>query len=104
MRRLTWLAVTVLSFAVAARAAASGPAWAWALFALGAIGPDLSMLVGVGTPVAHGQLPAIAVPYYNAVHRIVVPLALVSLGVLASVAVLTIVGAAWAGHIALDRV
>jgi hypothetical protein len=81
-----------------------GAAW-WA-FPVFAVGPDLAFLAGIGQTgsLERGQMPARAVPLYNALHRIWGPL---GLGLLAAVGVLPavlLVGAlVWGVHVFLDR-
>ena len=73
------------------------------------IAPDLTFLVGLGQPVEQGRLPRRAVPWYNAMHRMWVPLTLTSfIGIaLAPLAfgplAVFIGGLSWMAHIALDR-
>ena len=73
------------------------------------IAPDLTFLVGAGEPTEAGYLPTRAVRWYNAMHRMSVPLVLTSIigTVLAPLAfgplVLFIGGLSWMAHIALDR-
>ena len=66
--------------------------------------PDLAMLVGIGQPHLPRQLPARAVPYYNALHHPVVPLAFLGVVVVAGLGPAWFVGGlAWLSHIAIDR-
>ncbi|WP_431033108.1 DUF4260 family protein [Streptomyces sp. P6-2-1] len=70
---LFWLAFTVLE--------GVDHGWLVGLVAFaGLIAPDLTMLVGAreAAGLEHGQLPPRAVPYYNAAHRALVPLALLT--------------------------
>lgn len=82
--------------------------WFAGLAALfGLLAPDLTMLVGVreAAATAHGQLPPKAVPYYNALHRATVPLALVvaySFGPLDAPALFAAL-CGWLAHISYDR-
>jgi hypothetical protein len=75
----------------------------------GFIAPDLTFLIGAGSPVEKGSLPIRAVPFYNAVHRFWLPLALtVVVGVVLApltTATLTVfvAGLSWMAHIAMDR-
>lgn len=69
---------------------------------LAGIVPDLTRLLGVGQPHAHGQLAPRAVPLFNALHHPVGPGALVALaaaGILPPVGL--VVGLAWLGHIVI---
>lgn len=71
--------------------------------------PDLTFVIGAGQPTQKGHLAARAVPWYNAMHRIWLPLAATAIiGVtLAPLAfgslALFIGGLSWMAHIALDR-
>ncbi|MDH3682634.1 MAG: DUF4260 domain-containing protein [Acidimicrobiia bacterium] len=73
------------------------------------VAPDLTFFIGAGQPVTKGHLAPRAVRWYNAMHRISVPLVLTSIiGVaLAPLAfgplALFIGGLSWMAHIALDR-
>jgi len=78
----------------------------WWVFAVFAIGPDLAFLAGLGEmgSLERGQMPARAVPLYNALHRIWGPLVL---GLIAAAGLLPpvlLVGAlVWGFHIFFDR-
>ncbi len=73
------------------------------------IGPDLTFMIGAGQPTPKGHIAEAAVPWYNAAHRMSVPLTLTSIvgTVLAPLAfgplVLFVGGLSWMAHIALDR-
>lgn len=73
------------------------------------VAPDLTFLVGAGQPVAKGNLAPRAVRWYNAMHRMWVPLTMTSfIGIaLAPLAfgplAVFIGGLSWMAHIALDR-
>ena len=73
------------------------------------VAPDLTFVIGAGQPTQKGHLAGRAVPWYNAMHRISVPLtATAIIGVaLAPLALgplaLFIGGVSWMAHIALDR-
>ena len=66
--------------------------------------PDLTFIAGAGQPHAPRQLPARAVPFYNAAHHPLPPLVLIAV---ASVALVPlpwfVAGLAWFAHVALDR-
>ena len=78
----------------------------WWVFPVFAIGPDLAFLAGAGQmgSLERGQMPARAVPAYNALHRIWGPLAI---GLIAAAGLLPpalLVGAlVWGFHIFFDR-
>lgn len=69
-----------------------------------AIAPDLALLLGAAPGLARGQIHPRAVPLYNAVHRLWVPLVLivVALVILRSPS-WVVAGLAWLAHIAFDR-
>ena len=73
------------------------------------VAPDLTFLVGVGQPTQPGHLPRAAVPWYNAMHRISVPLALTTVVGIALAPLplwglaLFVAGLSWMAHISLDR-
>ncbi len=69
-----------------------------------AIAPDLPLLLGAAPGLARGQIHPRAVPLYNAVHRVWVPLALIAVALLLiRSASWTVAGLAWLAHIAFDR-
>lgn len=69
--------------------------------------PDLTFLVALDEAprMAKGQLPPRAVPYYNAMHRALVPLALMALYTVGPVTVPALFAAlcGWLAHISYDR-
>ena len=73
------------------------------------IAPDLTFLVGIGQPAEKGHLPRRAVPWYNAMHRLWVPLGFTVLVAATltphatSTVALFVGGLSWMAHIALDR-
>jgi hypothetical protein len=73
------------------------------------IAPDLTFLIGAGQPAAKGFLPTRAVPWYNTMHRMWIPLTLTSiigiaLAPLAQVPLVGFIGGlSWMAHISLDR-
>lgn len=78
----------------------------WWVIPVFAILPDLAFVAGAGrtSGLERGQMPARAVPVYNALHRLWGPLALAVLAVAGVVAPALLAGAlVWAFHIALDR-
>ena len=108
-RRLTYaalgLAVGALAVVVVIRAG-FGAALGLAIFC--AVAPDFTMLIGFRSSLARGQLSPKAVPFYNAVHRVWGPLALVVLYFLLYVLgihqlALLAGGLAWLTHVAVDR-
>jgi uncharacterized YccA/Bax inhibitor family protein len=76
----------------------------WGAAALGALGPDLALVLGAASGLAKGQLHPRAVPVYNVLHRFWLPAALLvaaAFGV-AGHAVF-VLALAWAFHVSLDR-
>jgi hypothetical protein len=96
-------AVVLLAAAIVVFMNVGATWWAFPVFA---VGPDLAFLAGIGQmgSLERGQMPARAVPLYNALHRIWGPLVL---GLLAAAGVLPtalLVGAlVWGVHVFLDR-
>lgn len=67
-------------------------------------GPDLALLLGIGSGLARGQLHPRAVPAYNLLHRFWGPIALGVVAVAVGLSPAWLVGAlAWALHVAIDR-
>jgi uncharacterized protein DUF4260 len=99
--RIAYAALTaVLVAALAVEVAATDTSW-WIVVVF-LLGPDIALLLGIGSGLEKGQLHPRAVPLYNALHRYWGPaaLALASLvlpeGWLAA-------ALAWALHISVDR-
>jgi hypothetical protein len=105
VKRVAWaaLAVFLLAFVVLEVINHGGPALVAALLLL--VAPDLTMVIGDGAA-GDGKLSPKAVPYYNAVHRPWIPLAVLivySVGALGSWVPLFTAGLGWLAHVALDR-
>jgi integral membrane sensor domain MASE1 len=108
-----WLATTALVTSLVAHGgAAEGSAPSGLLLAVAVtsfIAPDLTFLIGAGQPAPKGYLPRRAVPYYNAMHQLWGPLALIVAGGLvapfapAAGSVLLVVSLSWAAHVLMDR-
>jgi hypothetical protein len=84
-----------------------GGAAIWAGLA-GLIGPDLAFLIGVGQPNQPGLLPARAVPAYNLLHRVWLPVIMLAAAIAADpshghAAPYVTASLGWLAHIALDR-
>ena len=78
VRRTAWL-VNALFWSAFAVVEAVNHGWLAGLFAVAfLLAPDFTFLAGIGEtrPMEKGQLPPRAVPFYNAAHRALVPLAL----------------------------
>jgi hypothetical protein len=102
LRRVASAALTSVLLAALVLAVADNGSWAAAL--LGAVGPDIALLLGGGAGLARGQLHPRAVPFYNAAHRFWGPIALVAAASAGLVGPAFLVGGlAWALHVALDR-
>jgi len=73
------------------------------------IAPDLTFVIGIGDDVPKGHLSRRAVPFYNAMHRMRVPLALagvvgIGMAPLTTGPLAIFIGSlSWMAHIALDR-
>jgi hypothetical protein len=97
------LAVFLLAFIVLEVVNHGGSALTAALLLL--VAPDLTMFVGAGEG-GNGRLSPRAVPYYNAMHRPWLPLAVLvvySAGGLGSWVPLFTAALGWLAHVALDR-
>ena len=73
------------------------------------IAPDLTFLIGAGQPVVKSHIAPKAVPWYNAMHRMWLPISLTTIigVVFAPLGFATLAqfirGLSWMAHIALDR-
>ncbi|GGU77718.1 membrane protein [Streptomyces filipinensis] len=78
LRRTAWLALALFWSAFAVLEGVNHGWLAGTLALALLVLPDLTFLVALddAPPMAKGQLPPRAVPYYNAMHRALVPLAL----------------------------
>jgi hypothetical protein len=91
-----------LAITVAAELIEHGRGW-WQLGIFG-IGPDVALVLGIGSGLAKGQLHARAVPLYNALHSFLGPIALLALAASGALGTAWLVGGlVWAFHIAFDR-
>lgn len=92
---------------IAAAAAAIGlVVWqraSWWQLVVFAIAPDISLLIGASSGLERGQLHPRAVPVYNAVHRLAVPVALAIVAGLLQQPAWVAAGLAWIAHIGIDR-
>ena len=106
-RRAGWLGTGLAALAFGGLEVANHGPWALAGLIAFVIAPDLTFLVGLGQAkvMEPGQLPPVAVPWYNAAHRAWVPvLLLVAYAVSPlSWAPLFAAGLGWLAHIAIDR-
>jgi hypothetical protein len=75
----------------------------WWQLVVFAIAPDISLLVGMSSGLARGQLHPRAVPFYNAVHRYWAPAVLVVITYLLHSPEWMAAGLAWIAHISFDR-
>jgi hypothetical protein len=109
-----WVSLTVFAvFEVVKHGYVNGSAADAAMLTAAAVGffvaPDLTFVIGAGQPVPHGHISPLAVPWYNALHRMLVPLVLtaiigIAFAPLAFVPLALFVGGlSWMAHIALDR-
>ena len=107
LRRTAWLAGALFWSAFAVLEAVNHGWLAGALALLFLVLPDLTFLVALDEAprMAKGQLAPRAVPYYNAMHRALVPLALMVLYTVTPVAWAPAFAAlcGWLAHISYDR-
>jgi hypothetical protein len=107
LRRTAWLALALFWSAFAVLEGMNHGRLAGTLALVFFVLPDLAFLVALGDAprMAKGQLPPRAVPFYNALHRAPVPLALLVAYTLLPVswppAFAALCG--WLAHIAYDR-
>ncbi|MER5433335.1 DUF4260 family protein [Streptomyces sp. NPDC002588] len=106
-RRTAWLAAALFWSAFAVLEAVNH-GWLAGTAALAfLVLPDLAFLVALDDAphMAKGQLPPRAVPYYNALHRAAVPLALLALYAFAPFTWAPLFAAlcGWLAHISYDR-
>jgi hypothetical protein len=103
-RRLAWLVLGLLSVGFAVFEVAKHGGAPLALAIAFVVAPDLAMLIGVNRKLAPGQLAPRAVPFYNTVHRVWGPLALlVACTFWIHGPALFTGGLAWLAHVAIDR-
>jgi hypothetical protein len=107
VRRTAWLAGALFWSAFAVLEGVNHGWLAGTLAFAFFIAPDLTFLVALDDAprMAKGQLPPRAVPYYNAMHRALVPLALMALYAFAPFTWAPLFAAlcGWAAHISYDR-
>ncbi|MGR6970096.1 DUF4260 family protein [Streptomyces cynarae] len=107
VRRTAWLANAVFWSAFAVLEAVNHGWTAGTLALVFLVLPDLTFLVALDEAprMAKGQLAPRAVPYYNAMHRALVPLALMALYTVAPFAWAPAFTAlcGWLAHISYDR-
>ena len=92
---------------VAAAAVAVGlDGFSWQFWIV-ALAPDVPLLAGGGRGLQRGQLHPRAVPFYNATHGLVGPLAVTVIGAGTLLATgqtgVLVAGTAWLAHVCLDR-
>ncbi|MGW0532994.1 DUF4260 family protein [Streptomyces sp. NPDC003032] len=106
-RRIGWLANALFWSGFAVLEAVNHGWLAGLLAFLFLIAPDLTFLVGLrdAPHMAHGQLPPRAVPFYNAAHRALVPVALIALYTVTPIVWAPAFAAlcGWLAHISYDR-
>lgn len=107
VRRTAWLAGALFWSAFAVLEGVNHGWLAGTLAFAFFIAPDLTFLVALDDAprMAKGQLPPRAVPYYNAMHRALVPLALMALYAFGPFTWAPLFAAlcGWAAHISYDR-
>ncbi|WP_406392333.1 DUF4260 domain-containing protein [Streptomyces sp. NBC_00882] len=107
VRRTAWLAGALFWSAFSVLEAVNHGWLAGTLALTFFVLPDLTFLVALDEAprMAKGQLPPRAVPYYNAMHRALVPLALMALYTVGPVTAPALFAAlcGWLAHISYDR-
>jgi hypothetical protein len=102
MKRVAYAALGLVAIALAIFVVTTQHASWWQL-AVFAIAPDIALLLGASRNLERGQLHPRAVPFYNAVHRLVVPGILIAVAFVLHADGWLAGGLAWTAHIALDR-
>jgi hypothetical protein len=102
MKRVAYAGLGLVAIALAIFVVTTQHASWWQL-AVFAIAPDVTLLLGAARDLEPGQLHPRAVPFYNAVHRLVVPGILVAVALVLHADGWLAGGLAWTAHIALDR-
>ena len=106
-RRAGWLGTGLAALAFGGLEVANHGPWALAGLIAFLIAPDLTFLAGLKQAKAMepGQLPPVAVPWYNAAHRAWVPVLLLVAYTVSPLgwAPLFAAGLGWLAHIAIDR-
>lgn len=101
--RSPWSRIAAAGAGVAALAAAlwiADPMWpVWVAL----VAPDLAGLAGIGRGLAPKQMHPRGVPWYNAAHRLVGPLATIAAGLVLGTPLVGAVGLAWLAHLLIDR-
>ncbi len=102
-RRLAYAVLAPVLLTAAIVVAITRDAGYWQIFAFG-LGPDIALLFGAGRGLEHGQLHPRAVPAYNVLHTLFVPVLLAGAALAGVVGPAYLVAAlAWAFHVAVDR-
>ncbi|MTE11379.1 DUF4260 family protein [Nocardia aurantiaca] len=108
VRKAGWVTWTVFLAAFAILEGVNHGTASWLALVAGLIAPDLTFFAAIGAkgPVRQGQLPRQAVPFYNAAHRIWIPLALAIIYAFAPLRVPALFTflLAWMLHIGIDRI
>lgn len=102
MRKINYAVLGILMTALAIAVVATRHASWWPPVVF-AIAPDITLVIGMGSGLAHGQLAPRAVPFYNAVHRYWAPVVLVVVTLVVQAPEWTAAGFAWIAHISFDR-
>jgi hypothetical protein len=99
--RIAYAALTALLIAaLALEVAATDTSW-W-LVVVFLLGPDIALVLGIGSGLEKGQLHPRAVPLYNALHRYWGPAALAVASIVLPEGWLA-AALAWALHVSVDR-
>ena len=106
-RRTGWLGLGLAALAFGGLEVANHGPWALALLIALLVAPDLTFFMGLkqARETEPGQLPPVAVPWYNAAHRAWVPVLLLAVYTVSPLtwAPLFAAGLGWLAHIAIDR-
>lgn len=102
MKRIAYAVLGFVTIALAIAVVINQHASWWQLVIL-AIAPDITLLLGASGDLERGQMHPRAVPFYNAVHRLLPPVVLIALAFLLHADAWLAGGLAWTAHIAFDR-
>ncbi len=100
--RPTLVVVAVASLAATIAAASMTGVSGWWV-ALGLLAPDLLPLVAFRRPERPGLMPRSMVPFYNATHSVIGPIALLGIAAVFLSPVVGVIAASWLTHIVWDR-
>lgn len=102
-RRLAYLTAALAATTAALVVAVPAGAVLVGVLLAFAIAPDLPLVIGLSESPEPGVLAPRAVPAYNAVHRLALPVLLTAVGLLSGRDGLLVAGLAWLAHVGFDR-